>query len=115
MFAVAAQGQTTGDAPGSGGAGGKIGEEDWSFERKRLRGAESAALRADDQSRAGRGERDTSVHAGNRHRNFYAQARAAALGFRSSDVHIERDLMLPSFSVPEFGMSEGDGGNSIVG
>jgi hypothetical protein len=87
MVAACTERQATGDAAGSGCARRKIGEKDRGFQRQRLRTAKAAALSADHQCHARRGEWQTTIHAGDGHGNLDAQPGAAASGFWSKDFH----------------------------
>lgn len=92
LFSIVTQRQATGHASGSARATGKVAQQDRSFEGQGLRGAESAALRAHDQSIAGCGKPVSPVHAGHSHRNLHANSGAApgrsrCQNFHGSDFH----------------------------
>ena len=92
-LSVGAERETTGDAAGSGGAAGEMVEQDRSFERQGLGGAEATALRADDQGDAFGSEGMPPIHAGDDHGNFDPQSGASAGGFGSDDFHVQQALV----------------------
>ena len=87
LFSIVTQRQATGHASGSARATGKVAQQDWSFEGQSLRGAQSAALRADDQSVTGCGKGIPPVHAGHSDRNLHADSGAAPGRSRCQNFH----------------------------
>jgi hypothetical protein len=88
VLAVVAQRQTICYARGRGPSARKIIQEQRSFERKCLRGAESAALRANHQSHALRRERMFPVQTSHGHRYLYPQSGAAPSRLRGEYFHL---------------------------
>ena len=88
VFPVIAQRQASRHASGNASAARQIIQQHWSFERQRLRRAESAALRADHESDTLCGEGMLAVEAGHGHGNLHAQSRAAPRRPGCKDFHL---------------------------
>lgn len=87
LLSIVTKRQATGHAGRSACATGKVAQQDWSFEGQSLRGAQSAALRANDQSVTGCGKRIPTVHAGHSDRNLHTDSGAAPGRSRCQNFH----------------------------
>jgi len=87
LLSIVTERQATGHAGRSACATGKVAQQNGSFEGQGLRCAESAALRADDQSVTGCGKRISPVHAGHSDGNLHANTGAAPGCSRCQNFH----------------------------